>query len=43
MPKLLSATSWTTGNRFPAGKGMSFFSPPRSDRLWGPPTFLSNG
>jgi hypothetical protein len=40
-----SATGWTTGVQFPAGEKMGFFfsSPPRSDRLWGPPILLSSG
>jgi hypothetical protein len=38
------ATGWTTGVRFPAGQLRDFFSsPPRPDRLWGPPTFMSSG
>jgi len=30
------------GFRFPSGALMEFFSPPHSDRFWGPPGFLSN-
>jgi hypothetical protein len=35
-------TGWTSGGRFPAGAKMEFFfsSPPRPDRLWGPPSLL---
>jgi hypothetical protein len=29
--------------RFPAGDWEFFSSPPRPDRLWGPPSLLSNG
>jgi hypothetical protein len=29
--------------RFPAGGWEFFFSPPRPERLWGPPSILSNG
>jgi hypothetical protein len=34
-----------TGVQFPAGVMMEFFfsSPPRPDRLWGPPSLPSNG
>jgi len=28
---------FTTGFRYPAGEGYLSYSPPRSDRLWGPP------
>jgi hypothetical protein len=40
----LMATGWTAkgvGVRVPVGAG--FFSSPRPDRLWGPPSLLSNG
>jgi hypothetical protein len=29
--------------RFPAGAGNFFSSLPRTERLWGPPSLLSNG
>jgi hypothetical protein len=35
------AKGWTAGVRFPAGARF-FFSPQRPDRLWGPPSLLSN-
>jgi hypothetical protein len=34
---------WTTGVRFLDGKEIFLSSPPRSDRLWDPPSLLSNG
>jgi hypothetical protein len=42
---IVTATGWTTAVLFWAGVGILFFlsSPPRQDRLWGPPSFLSNG
>jgi hypothetical protein len=37
------ATGWMIGGLSP-GRGWEFFSsPPRPDRLWGPPSPLSNG
>jgi hypothetical protein len=37
------AMGWMIGNSSP-GKGWEFFfSPPHQDRLWGPPSYLSNG
>jgi hypothetical protein len=34
---------WDTGSMCP-GRGWNYFSsPPRPDRLWGPPNLLSNG
>jgi hypothetical protein len=35
---------WTTGVQFPVGAVMGFFSSPQSpDRLWAPPSLLSDG
>jgi len=37
------ATGWMIGGSNP-GRGWEFFSsPPRPDRLWGPPSLLSSG
>jgi len=37
------ATGWTIGDSS-SGKGWEFFSsPPRQDRLWGPPSLLYRG
>jgi hypothetical protein len=33
---------WSTGIRFPAEAAIFFSSPPRPDRLWVPPSLLSN-
>jgi hypothetical protein len=37
------ATSWTIGGSSPGWGWEYFSSPPRPDRLWGPPSLLSNG
>jgi hypothetical protein len=37
-------TGWMAGIHFPAGAGTFFFpSPSPPDKLWGPPSLLSNG
>jgi len=37
------STGWMIGGSSP-GRGWEFYaSPPRPDRLWGPPSLLSNG
>jgi hypothetical protein len=36
------ATGWVIGDPS-SGRGWEFFSPPRLDRLWGPPSLLPNG
>jgi hypothetical protein len=36
-------TGWMIGGSSPGRGGEFFSSPPRPDRLWGPPSLLSNG